>query len=38
MAADTLGNNALILDFEPSRSNLDGYGMKVELTTESGKN
>ena len=37
IAADTLDNNALIIDVEPGRSNLDAYGLKVELTTSSGK-
>ena len=37
LTADTLDNNALIIDFEPTRSNLDAYGLKAELTTESGK-
>ena len=37
MAADTLDNNYLVIDIDPTRSNLDGIGLKVELTTDSGK-
>ena len=37
LAADTLGNNSLIIDIDPTRSNLDGIGLKVEVTTSSGK-
>ena len=37
LTADNENNNALIIDFEPTRSNLDAYGLKAELTTDSGK-